>query len=343
MTKRIISLCVCLCSMAIMHAKAKHDLQELPAYKAYFDSIKAMEYKYPLPILGAKAYQRGYDLPYAWGASAVYFTQSQLINISEISLGINGGELVDFSDFIGFGPTTAVTNAYTFRPDVWVLPFLNLYGIVGAGTTETGVTLLEPISFETTQNFTASSFGIGATLAGRWGPVLLIWDNNYNFVDVDVIVEPVPAFNSSLRIGHNFMDPRRPDRMLTVWTGAFYQKINSNTRGSISVGDIFPSIGTGKNIEHLRDWASELPPGQRVIANQIIDKLEEFNDGHDVEDATIEYNLQKEVAQPLNLILGAQYQLNKNWMFRTEIGVFGKRSQFLMNLNYRFQGFVPRR
>ncbi len=31
-----------------------------------------------------------------------------------------------------------------------------------------------------------------------------------------------------------------------------------------------------------------------------------------------------------------QYQFNKNWMLRSELGVFGKRSQFLLNLNYRF-------
>lgn len=321
---------------------AKNDVQEIPAYKAYFDSLKAMEYQYPLPILGDKAYKRGYDLPYAWGASAVYFTQSQLINISQINLGVNGSDMVDFSSFIEFGPVTAVTNAYTFRPDVWILPFLNVYGIVGGGTTETNVTLLEPVSFETDQFFTATSYGIGATLAGRLGPLVLIWDNNYNFVDVDVLVEPVPAFNSSFRIGHNFMDPKRADRMLTVWTGVFYQKINSNTEGSITIGDIFPNVGSGEKIEDLRDWASGLPPAQRVVANQVIDKVEEFGQNHDVADTQIKYNLQKEVAQPFNLILGAQYQLNKNWMFRTEIGVFGKRSQFLLNLNYRFQGFIPR-
>lgn len=307
------------------------------AYEAYYDSIQKMDYPYTFPILGKQAYKKGYDLPYAWGASSIYFTQTQEINISSIRLGVNNSNMADFSSFINFGPTVATTHAFTIRPDVWVFPFLNLYGIIGGGTTETDVTLLNPVSFETSQHFKADSYGLGATLTGKVGPILLIWDNNYNFVDVDVLVEPVPAYNSSIRLGYNFLDNRRPDKMLTVWAGVFYQKLNSETKGNINIGDIFPNLGSGNSLQTLRDWASELPLPERVIANQIIDKIENYESNHDPSNATIAYELEKKVAAPFNLILGAQYQINKNFMFRTEVGVFGKRSQFLLNLNYRFQ------
>jgi len=215
-----------------------------------------------------------------------------------------------------------------------VLPFLNLYGVLGGGTSETDVTLLEPISLETKQQFGVSSFGLGATLAGAIGPIFLVWDNNYNFADVEVVVEPVPAFNSSFRVGHNLRNPTKPDRMLSVWVGAFYQIIQNDTEGSIPLSDVFPNMGDGSVIDRLNDWAATLPPAQRVIANQIIDRLESL----DPADAVIDYKLDKRVAAPFNIILGAQYQFNKNWMLRTELGVFGKRSQFLLNLNYRFEG-----
>ncbi len=329
--------------LVYVSAQGQTDYRELPAYKSYYDSLKTMDYKYPLPLLGKKAYQRGFDPQYAWGASLIYFTQTQEISISSIGLGLNGGPKTDFSDYIGFGPTIVTSHALTFRPDVWILPFLNIYGVIGGGTTQTDVTLLEPVSFETTQNFNATSFGLGATLAGSIGPLLIIWDNNYNFVDVDAIVEPVPAFNSSVRLGHNFMDPVRADRMLTVWVGTFYQQINNDTEGSIAISDIFPSVGTGENIQRMRDWADELPLAQQIVAEQIIDRIEEFGENNDVENASIDYNLQKEVTAPFNLLLGAQYQINKHWMFRAELGVFGKRSQFLVNLNYRLRGLIPRK
>ena len=95
-------------------------------------------------------------------------------------------------------------------------------------------------------------------------------------------------------------------------------------------------------IDRLNEWAETLPPAQRLIAMQIIDKLEEIGAGLNPEDTVIDYKLDKRVAAPFNLIFGAQYQFNKRWMLRTELGVFGKRSQFLLNLNYRFQGFKKR-
>lgn len=164
---------------------------ENPYYKPYFDSLKNMEWPYKLPILGKQVYKRGYDIPYAYGVSGIYFTQTQEITIQSILLGFNGSNMVDFSEFITFGPTIAATNAYTFRPDIWVLPFLNVYGMIGGGTTETNVSLLKPVGLQTDQHFKASSFGLGATLSGAVGPLWIAWDNNYNFVDVDVVVEPI--------------------------------------------------------------------------------------------------------------------------------------------------------
>ncbi|WP_205589264.1 hypothetical protein [Mesonia aquimarina] len=189
---------------------------DLPVYKKYYDSLKKMDYPYIFPILGKKAYKKGYDLPFAWGASGVYFTQRQEITINRTLIGFNGSSKVDISNFINFGPTIATTNAYTFRPDLWVFPFLNIYGVIGGGTTETEVNLLAPIGLQTSQRFAVSSFGLGATLTGAVGPIWIAWDNNYNFADIEVIVEPVPAFNSSIRFGHAIMNPSKPTNSLSV-------------------------------------------------------------------------------------------------------------------------------
>lgn len=310
-----------------------------PVHDAYFDSLKKMDYPYVFPILGAGAAKRGYDLPFAWGVSGIYFTQRQEILIDRTLIGFNGSDMVDVSNFIKFGPTIATTNAYTVRPDLWVLPFLNVYGIFGGGTTQTDVTLIEPVGFETSQKFSVNSFGLGATLTGAFGPFWVAWDNNYNFADVEVVVEPVPAFNSSLRIGHAISDVNHPQKTLSVWAGVFYQIIQNDTEGSIGLTEIFPGFGEGNVIDALNNWADGLPPAQKLVVKQIIQKLEDATSGIDTSDSSIEYKLDKKVAAPFNLILGAQYQFNKNWMLRTEVGVFGKRSQFLLNLNWRFPGF----
>ncbi|WP_057938993.1 hypothetical protein [Algoriphagus resistens] len=314
-----------------------------PLYEEYYDSLKNMDYPYLFPFLGAGAAKRGYDLPYAWGASAIYFTQQQQILIESTAVGFGGSDLVDISRFIKFGPTIATTNAYSFRPDVWVLPFLNVYGILGGGTTSTEVTLLDPISFQTEQNFSVSSYGLGATLTAAAGPLWFAWDNNYNFADVEVVVEPVPAFNSSFRVGHTIPSISNPQRNLSIWAGTFFQVIQNDTQGSIPVSSLVPGMGDGSAIERLNEWADGLPPAQRVVVKQIIGKIEDAAAGLDPGDAMIEYRLDKKVAAPFNLIFGAQYQFDKRWILRSELGVFGKRSQFLLNLNYRIPGFFKKK
>ena len=52
--------------------------------------------------------------------------------------------------------------------------------------------------------------------------------------------------------------------------------------------------------------------------------------------AIIRYGLKKSVQQKWNGIIGAQYQPNKNWMFRTEAGIVGNRKSLLLSVNYRF-------
>ena len=93
------------------------------------------------------------------------------------------------------------------------------------------------------------------------GPIWIAWDNNYNFADVEVVVEPVPAFNSGLRIGHAMSFSEHPQKSLSVWAGVFYQIIQNDTEGSIPLEDIFPGLGSGFVIEQLRDWSETLPPG----------------------------------------------------------------------------------
>jgi hypothetical protein len=308
-------------------------------FKHYFDSLKSMNYNYKLPIWGKQAYKRGYDLPYAYGLSALYYTQKQAITISSIEVGFNEGQMYDVSNLIQFGPTTATTNAYTVRPDIWVFPFMNLYGIFGAGTTGTNITLVKPIGFETEQNFSVNSYGFGMTLVYGLGPVWVSWDNNYNFANVSVVEKPVPAINSGFRLGHTVLNNRKPYRTLSLWGGVFYQNIKSNTVGNIAFSDVFPGYTEGAGIDYLNQWAETLPPKQQAIAKQVINQIEEIANGANPEDATIQYNLQKKVTAPFNMLFGAQFQYNKNWMLRSEVGFFGQRNQFLLNLNYRFPGF----
>jgi len=49
--------------------------------------------------------------------------------------------------------------------------------------------------------------------------------------------------------------------------------------------------------------------------------------------------MDKQTKQLWNGVVGMQYQLNKKWMLRSEVGIIGDRKSFLLSLNYRFLGF----
>jgi hypothetical protein len=47
---------------------------------------------------------------------------------------------------MSFGENTNTSYSVNVRPDVWVFPFLNVYGIFGYGQSETNVQLVEPVA-----------------------------------------------------------------------------------------------------------------------------------------------------------------------------------------------------
>jgi len=310
-----------------------------PFHKAYHDSLRSMNYTSTFPFLGKKAYKKGYDIQFPWGVGLAYYVQRQQVLIPKTDISFNDGPPIDLSSVIQYGDITNKTYATTIRPNLWVLPFLNIYGVFGAGRSTTTVPLVKPVTLTTTQVFDANSAGIGATVAGGFGRIIVIIDQNMNWANLESFVEPVPAYNLDMRIGHNFVDPRRADRSVTIWFGAFYQQIKADTKGTVKVSDIFPGLSPEKKDEMKEDfqqWYDNLTPIQQAVVGPMIDNIVGYLDGLNIGDGVIHYNIDKELAGPWNLIFGAQYQHNKHWQIRTEVGTFGKRTQFLLNLNYAF-------
>jgi hypothetical protein len=214
-----------------------------------------------------------------------------------------------------------------------VLPFLNIYGIFGFGKTSTEVPLVKPIDFTTVQNFDVTSAGFGFTFAGGIGPVIVIIDNNFNWANVEAFVEPITSTPVSDTI---LLVRAGPTVSVTIWFGGFYQKIKADTDGHIPISSLFTDVTleeADEIRERLEQWVEGLPPAQEIIMREVIQKIGDYLEGREPGDGEIHYVLDKRVAEPWNLIFGAQYQHNKNWQIRSEIGTFGKRTQFLLNLN----------
>ena len=53
-------------------------------------------------------------------------------------------------------------------------------------------------------------------------------------------------------------------------------------------------------------------------------------------EATVKYKISKKPAQEWNMIIGGQYQIDKHWQVRAELGGLGNRKSLLISANYRF-------
>lgn len=318
-------------------------------YTSYVDSLKQMDYNALLPIFGKQAYKAGFDVPFPVGISLNYFMQEQNVIISGLEVGFqtpdNTVGPVNLDSIVVFDQSNSATWAMNLRPDLWVFPFLNVYGIFARGKNSTTVKLLSPVPLEVITDFDASSAGFGILLAGGLGPGWISFDNNWSWSFVSALDDPVNVHNMGIRFGVTKVNIQNPKKNIALWFGAFRQRISSNTVGSISVNELFPDADQGLADRIEQGWedylsdknctapvthpACELDP----LVQSIVDKL---RTDEPISNTTILYKMEKKLKQEWNMVFGAQYQFNKRVQLRTEYGFLGDRTQFLASLNYRF-------
>ncbi|WP_163516355.1 hypothetical protein [Gelidibacter japonicus] len=327
----------------IPHAQAQYATTKVKEiHEAYTDSLKAVKYDNIFPAFGQKIYQKGFDLPYPTGVMVNYVHIKQGLIIDNMQLGILTDALdipLTGIDFIEFGNNYSAASTVIVRPDLWVLPFLNVYGLFGRGTSTTEINLKFPIELKSVVEQNLSSNGFGATAGGGIGPVWLALDWNITWNKPELLDKAVKVETFGARLGHNFVHSTKPYRNLGIWAGAMSVKLGANTVGEIQLSDALPDetwARADEIVANYDDWynnTATIP--QKKIADKTLGPLVEAIDDADGS-AVIRYGLDKKAKERWNGIIGAQYQLNKNWIFRTEAGIIGDRKSILFSVNWRF-------
>jgi len=296
------------------------------------DSI-LKHYNRLFPLLGKKVIEKGFDLPYPYGANIIYFYMNQGIDINNIQLSLGDNQLKQI-DFIQFGDNETVVNTVNARFDFWLLPFLNLYGLFGKGWSTTTVQpqIVLPdqtIPFESSVSQSGLYYGLGFTFAMGLKQNWISLDMNWTWTDLELLEEPLKARVTGIRYGRTFR--LRKQQRLAVWVGAMHQKFTTETYGSIYLKDALPGdvIDNINNIPNQPGW-NELPQWKKDLILEFIDAINNRWDS-----ARINYGLDKGPSSPWNMIIGCNYEHNKHWHFRVEVGLI-QRYSLLLNLNYRF-------
>jgi len=252
-----------------------------------------------LPILGKPACELGYVLPRPFGLSLGYMHQDQPFDVGGIF--VNG---IDVKT-----PGLAVVNevqneesTYTLRADVWILPFWNIYGILGrTNGTAVGPLMIDlepvfPIICKLPGNdcvvdtafkldYEADVRGYGTTIAGGYRDFFGMIDFNWTTADLDISLTDAKAKVISSRIGWNGKIGRFTGNL---WVGVMYQDVSQTLDLPLDIGE-----------------------------NNLL--------------VTIDQSTQEKY----NYVVGGQWDINRSFSVLAEFG-FGKRKSQMLNLTYRF-------
>lgn len=337
------------------------------------DSLKQADYPYSLPIWGDKATKAGYSLPYSAGLSVQYLGSESLLIIDNLMVGFNNGPMYNLDGIVRFDEAKARAEALTVRPDIWLFPFLNVYGILGKAQASTDVNFgvwvpdstgvdKEVLKTGTTVDFNTTTFGFGITPTIGVGGGFLALDMNLAWVDVPQLTKPARSFVFGPRFGKTFK-LKKPEQSVAIWVGGFRLAIKSGTEGSLNLSEVLPGGGAeaGAKIDQgiqrvgdaqqqvdawwdgLSDQQQNNPVNQAKYetANAALGRAGEILNAADaavntIATSTVQYTMDKTLKDAWNFIVGGQFQFNKHFMVRGEVGFLGSRTQVMTGVQYRF-------
>jgi hypothetical protein len=285
------------------------------------------------PIWGDEARARGYSIPLPFGVNLSYMNIRQNINVDSITFsGLKLGDHPIPSDLfnIDVGKTRQRSKSENLRLDMWVFPFLNIYGLVGhtSGSSLSQVSVdadpskytgidriiasavhrlnqngdLQDIDFAL--DFKGTTWGTGFTLAGGYEKWFALVDTNYTRTEFDILDGKISAITVSPRLGYRFDMPAiSGPSHLSLWVGSMYQNVDQEFKGNLS--DL-----------HM---PAELQP--------LIDAVNKENAGR--------FDVKQHLSSPWNTLIGAQYELTQNFNVLAEVG-FNERNSFFLAGEYRF-------
>lgn len=298
---------------------------------------RASEYDYLFPIWGKDVIERGFNIPYPAGLNMIGMYITQPITISELQLGVNESELYPIPA-VQFGDNSSTVFTGNLRVDLWLFPFLNVYGMYGLAQANTTVNVTAPVAFTSSVDQPGTYYGVGLTTAfGIWDHWASI-DVNWAWADLEKLSEPVLTNIVGLRFGHTFPLNEHGGK-IAAWVGVMNAEVASVTNGNIALSEALPPETVQKiqdfyaNYQET-DWYQDLPKWQQAAVDEVLAKFSEA--GNELLNATVQYDINKALGQPTNLLVGAQWEINKEWLLRSEAGLIGRWS-FMLNLNYRFR------
>lgn len=319
----------------------KTHAQQFSNYDKNNDTVAVKEYKQVLPIFGKKAVAMGFELPEPLGIAVNYMHFDQGILLENVMVGFEGlnnsVDPVNLDDFLHFEELTSVGNVVMVKPDFWLFPFMNVYGILGRVDVNTKTVLDQPIELTTNVQTSGYNYGFGTTLAVGVKQWWIAANYNFTWTQLSNLDEANFARISSYRFGkaHDYGKHGK----LTYWFGAMKQKWGKTTSGAFNLSEILGEVPDATIPDKVRESENyqNLTQQQKAVVDPILDVIEEAGQGvrEGYDNLLMTYSVDKAPEKPWNMVVGANFAVTKHWYFQGEVG-FINRTSIMVGVNYRF-------
>lgn len=275
------------------------------------------------PLGGARARERGVQLPRPYGLTLVTSLLDEDLELKNLQLSIEGSDF-DTLQSVKVTSSSVSTRSLQLKADVWVLPFLNVYAFGGLLDSDLSLRMEVPVSdlltelgygdtcspstgsapaicdttvsHKTSQNPQGSSYGVGALFAGGhadWFGLLAI---SNIWTSVDTTDTTLEAFIASPRIGHRWHLGDQGE--LEAYAGALYLRSKVTVSGDESI-----TVPSGLSVAGTLD---------------------------------VHYRVHEKNEEPWSGVVGANWDLSRAWSLQGEGSLNGAHQGLMFSLTRRF-------
>lgn len=315
-------------------------------------------YKYALPILGKKAYEKGYNIPLPHGVlvGTIYNKQGIVLNDFEMAIAEPNtpeGDLdfLSLEGILDFGPSEGRISTFNMRVDTWILPFLAVSGIAGRVWGEQSIrfSIVGSDFIESVTDIEGQYYGVNLLGIVPLGPINLAGDYSWTWTTNKRLDKPVQVKVAGIRVIKQ-IKMNKPDRFVAVWAGAQSQKLDNQTSGNIAFDEALGITEEDKtNLDNHWDsvlndevvvkqspitgndlYWSDLSPFEQELRQGAYDLV------RGVVDSNVYYKFNKQLEYNWNMTLGFNYQHNKRWGLKMEYGFLKSKQTLMLAVDYRF-------
>lgn len=245
-----------------------------------------------LPLLADEAIKRGYDLPLPFGAGLVLTgLGNRKIDVTDVRVGLENPPR-SVSDFLQLRATSDVFNA-NLKFDAWLLPFLDVYGLVGYvrnhSTSDALITVPAPgpvpgsLQFEKQIDTSLDGVvgGVGLAVATGYRNFFLVLDAS--FIQSDLGFDN--AFRATIATVRTGYRGRIRDMPLQIWLGVGDWDTAATATGHTDLGslgqltfeadqrphsrwmyDVGSNLEISKKLQIVLDVGADLDGGYFIVA-----------------------------------------------------------------------------